>query len=311
MDDPLSSWNDTLTKRAVLDFVVSVCDASGPAYVPPAERVAVFDNDGTLWCEKPLYVQLDYLLRTMAAFAEADPSLHERQPWRAAIERDLRWFDLALTQYYRGEGQDLHTLFGGILAVSEGREVETVEAEARAFVMSEKHPTLGRGYQACAYQPMLELLRYLEVNGFSNWIVSGGGRDFMRGFSAELYGIPRQRVIGSTVAYRYLDDAGGGSIVQQAELAVMDDGPGKPVQIWNVIGCRPILAAGNSNGDVPMLRFARRSGGHPLRLLVVHDDAPREFEYSAGAEQALRAAGEQGWTQVRIREDWRRVFAGG
>jgi hypothetical protein len=160
-------------------------------------------------------------------------------------------------------------------------------------------------YKDCIYQPMLELLQYLEVNGFINYIVSGGGRDFMRGFAQDLYGIPRQRVIGSTVAYRYVEDDGGGAIVQRAELDVIDDGPGKPVQIWNLIGRRPILAAGNSNGDLQMLAF---TGGPALRLLIVHDDADREFDYDAGAEKALSAVEAHGWTTISIKNDWRKVF---
>jgi hypothetical protein len=155
---------------------------------------------------------------------------------------------------------------------------------------------------------MLELLRFLEANGFTNYIVSGGGRDFMRGFAQERYGIPRERVIGSTVAYRFVEDEGGGQIVQQAELDMIDDGPGKPIQIWNVIGRRPILAAGNSNGDIPMLRFAREGTRRTLRLLVLHDDAEREFDYVAGAEQALDLARRYGWTIASIERDWRRVF---
>ena len=178
------------------------------------------------------------------------------------------------------------------------------------FVENERHPTLGLAYRESIYQPMLELLRYLEANGFVNHIVSGGGRAFMRGFAQDLYGIPRQRVIGSTVAYRYVECDEGGEIVQRAEMDVVDDGPGKPIQIWNVIGRRPILAAGNSNGDLPMLAFAGGASLPALRLLVVHDDADREFDYVTGAEQVISAAQTQGWTAVSIQRDWQKVFPG-
>ena len=178
------------------------------------------------------------------------------------------------------------------------------------FVENERHPTLGLTYRDCVYQPMLELLRYLEANGFSNYIVSGGGRDFMRGFAHDLYGVPRERVIGSTVAYAYVEGEGGGAIVQKAELDVIDDGPGKPTQIWNVIGRRPILAAGNSNGDLPMLAFAGGPSAPALRLLIVHDDAEREFDYMAGAEKVLDAAQTHDWTTVSMKRDWRKVFPG-
>ena len=198
----LRSWYDTDTKQTILRFVASVIDESSPHYVPPAERIAVFDNDGTLWCEKPMYIQLDFILRKLAAHAESDPSLRSRQPWQAAWEKDFAWLGGAITKHYQGDDSALQVLLGGILALSDGQAVEQVEADAKVFVENERHPTLGLTYRDCVYQPMLELLRYLEANGFSNYIVSGGGRDFIRGFAHDLYGVPRERVIGSTVAYR-------------------------------------------------------------------------------------------------------------
>ena len=306
----LRSWYDTDTKRTILRFVASVIDESSPHYVPPAERIAVFDNDGTLWCEKPMYIQLDFILRKLAARAESDPALRLRQPWQAAWEKDFAWLGEAITKHYQGDDSALHVLLGGVLALSDGQAVEQVEADAKVFVENERHPTLGLTYRDCVYQPMLELLRYLEANGFINYIVSGGGRDFMRGFAHDLYGIPRERVIGSTVAYRFVEGDGGGAIVQRADLDVVNDGPDKPVQIWNVIGRRPILAAGNSNGDLPMLAFAGGPSAPALRLLVVHDDAEREFEYIAGAEKVLDAAQAHGWTTVSMQREWRKVFPG-
>jgi phosphoserine phosphatase len=308
MNDHLPSWHDTATKQAILDFVVAVTDEAGSTYVPPAARIAVFDNDGTLWCEKPMYIQLDYILRKLAARAEHDPALRARQPWQAAWEKDFAWFGAAITKHYAGDDGELHMLLGGILALSAGQNVEDVEASARAFIDTARHPTLGLAYRACIYQPMVELLRYLEANGFTNYIVSGGGRDFMRGFAQDLYGIPRDRLIGSTVAYTYVENEDGGAIVQKAELDVIDDGPGKPIQIWNVIGRRPILAAGNSNGDLEMLAFAGGPTRPALRLLVVHDDPAREFDYIGGAEKILSVAQAQGWTTVGMKDAWRQVF---
>ncbi|NIV36602.1 MAG: haloacid dehalogenase-like hydrolase [Anaerolineae bacterium] len=309
MSEFLPSWTDTPTKKAIQDFVDSVTDEGGPDYVPPSERIAVFDNDGTLWCEKPMYIQLDYLLRSLAAQAEGDPSLRSKQPWQAAREKDFTWLGGAVTKHYQGDDGDLHILLGGILTLSEGQAVERVEADARRFIENERHPALDLPYRDCIYQPMLELLRYLEANGFINYIVSGGGRDFMRGFARDLYGIPRERVIGSTVAYRYVEGEDGGTIEQRAELDVIDDGPGKPVQIWNLIGRRPILAAGNSNGDLPMMAFAGGPSLPALCLLVVHDDADREFDYIAGAEKVISTAQAQGWTTISMRDDWSRVFS--
>ena len=307
MSEFLPSWTDTPTKKAIQDYVDSVTDEDGPGYVPRVERIAVFDNDGTLWCEKPMYIQLDYLLRRLAAQAEGEPLLRSKQPWQAAWEKDFTWLGGAVTKHYQGDDGDLHTLLGGILTLSKGQAVERVEADARRFIENERHPVLDLLYRDCIYQPMVELLRYLESNGFINYIVSGGGRDFMRGFARDLYGIPRQRVIGSTVAYRYVEDDGG-TIEQRAELDVIDDGPGKPVQIWNLVGRRPILAAGNSNGDLPMMAFAGGPSLPTLRLLVVHDDADREFDYVAGAEKVIDIAQAQGWTTISMRADWSRVF---
>jgi phosphoglycolate phosphatase-like HAD superfamily hydrolase len=308
--DPLPSWNEGTIKSSILNFVEEVTTPDSAAFVPPSDRIAVFDNDGTLWCEKPMYIQLDFLLRRLAAQAEGDPDLRDEQPWRAAWEKDFDWLGGAITKHYQGDDSDLQVLLRGILSLAEGQTVEQVEATAREFVENERHPTLDRAYRDCIYQPMLELLRYLEDYGFTNYIVSGGGRDFMRGFAQELYGIPRERVIGSTVAYRYVESDSAGEIVQQAELDVIDDGPGKPVQIWNVIGRRPILAAGNSNGDLQMLAFTGGSSLPALRMLVVHDDAEREFDYVAGAEKVLNAVETRGWTAVSIQRDWRKVFPG-
>ncbi len=308
MEIALPAWRETPTKQAILDFVAAVTDASGPHFVPPEARIAVFDNDGTLWCEKPLYVQMDYLLRKLAARAQADHSLRTRQPWKAAFEQDFGWFGEAVTKHYQGDDSDLRIVLGGILALSADQNVEDVEAAAKLFVENERHPTLGLPYRDCVYTPMLELLRYLEAHDFTNYIVSGSGRDFMRGFAHELYGVPRERVLGSSVTYRYVEDEGGGVIMQQAELDVANDGAAKVTEIWSAIGQRPILAAGNSNGDLPMLKFA--GGDLPtLRLLVVHDDGEREFEYIAGAEKALQTVQQQGWTSVNIKQTWDKVFA--
>jgi phosphoserine phosphatase len=305
----LPSWHNTTTKQAIIDFVASVIEQSSPHYVHPPERVAVFDNDGTLWCEKPLYIQFDYLLRRLAAQAEREPGLRSQQPWKAASESDFTWLGNAVTKHYQGDDSQLEVIIKGILHLAEGLPVEQLEQDAKQFIQSTKHPKLGISYQDCIYQPMLELLGYLAENGFTNYIVSGGGRDFMRGFAEDLYGIPRERVIGSTLAYRYLvDDAGVDTIVQRAELDVVDDGPGKPIQIWNIIGRRPILAAGNSNGDLQMLNFAGGSSLPALRLLVVHDDADREFAYLAGAEKVIETAVSNTWTTISVKEDWKKVF---
>jgi phosphoserine phosphatase len=307
-DEWLPSWRDGSARRAISDFVRRTCGEDGSVAVPVEERVAVFDNDGTLWCEKPMPIQLDFILRRFAEMSEAQPELRERQPWKAAAERDLAWFGALMEQHYAGDDTDVRTLAAGILAAFAGISVEDFEQQADGFLRSAQHPTLGRGYVECGYAPMIELLRYLEANGFSNYIASGGGRDFMRPISRDMYGIPRERVIGSSTTFAYTSDEHGGTITHKPEADYLDDGPEKPVRIWSRTGRRPLLAAGNSNGDVPMLEFAHHADNPTLRLLVLHDDAEREFDYTTGADQALTRAEADGWTVVSMRNDWTTVF---
>jgi phosphoserine phosphatase len=299
----LGSWNDTATRASIVDFVEKAASD-----VPPEERIAVFDNDGTLWCEKPMPIQLDFILRRLAEMAEADPELRERQPWKAAHERDYAWLGAVVAQHYAGDDTNVKVLGAGILAAYAGMSVEDFEAKSDEFLRSAQHPTLGRGYLRCAYAPMLELLDYLAANGFINYIASGGGRDFMRAISQEMYGIPRERVIGSSAALVYTSDDRGGTITHTSEPEYLDDGPQKPIRIWSRTGRRPLLAAGNSNGDAPMLEFTHHGDKPSLRLLVLHDDADREFDYTTGAEQALEKARAEGWTIVSIAGDWATVF---
>jgi phosphoglycolate phosphatase-like HAD superfamily hydrolase len=290
----LQSWADGPTKSAIVDFVKRVV-----AEIEPDSRVAVFDNDGTLWCEKPMYIQLDFLIRRFAQQAAEDPALRERQPYKAAADGDLEWFGEAVTKHYRGDESDVEPLVGAILTAHAAITVDEHRSRIEAFFADAKHPTLGKPYTSCGYRPMIELLRYLEANEFTCYIVSGGGRDFMRPITSALYGIPPERVVGSSVGLDYRD----GHLFTTAQPEFLDDGPMKPVRLWSRIGRRPILAAGNSNGDIEMLEFTRG-----LRLLVLHDDADREFDYTAGAEKALEQAAKDNWTVVSMRNDWTRVF---
>ena len=304
MSGSLASWRDGPTREALVEFV----DRTVSNAVPVDERVAVFDNDGTLWCEKPMPIQLDFILRRLVAMAEAKPELQERQPWKAAFERDYGGFGKVMADHYAGDDTNVRTLAGAILAAYEGISVQDLESEADAFLRSAQHPTLARRYLQTAYAPMVELLGFLEANGFSNYIASGGGRDFMRPISHEVYGVPRERVIGSASTFEYTRDEHGGTIRHKAEADYLDDGPQKPIRIWSRIGRRPLLAAGNSNGDIPMLDFTQHADKASLRLLVLHDDAEREFDYTSGAEQALEQADTSGWTVVSVKNDWATVF---
>src|SRR3954451_15208923 len=251
--EALSTWRDGPTKQAILEFVAETCGRNGSAPVPVEERVAVFDNDGTLWCEKPMPIQMDFILRRFAEMAEADPALLHRQPWKATVERDYAWFSTVMKEHYAGDDHNVKTLAGGILAAYAGISVEDFETRADTFLRGTQHPTLGRGYLECAYAPMVELLAFLAANGFANYIASGGGRDFMRPISQEVYGIPRERVIGSATALAYKSDERGGTITHAPAPDYLDDGPEKPIRIWSRTGRRPLLAAGNTNGDIPML----------------------------------------------------------
>lgn len=307
-NDLLASWMDGTAKGAIVDFVARITREGKPDFVPPEARIAVFDNDGTLWCEKPVMIHGDFLFRRLAVMAEQDPTLRTRQPWKAVVEKDYGWLGGAITKHYQGDDSDLKMMAGGLFKAYEGTTIEEFETTAANFLRSAEHPLLKRPYLKCTYQPMIELLRYLEANGFINYIASGSGRDFMRPITRDIYGIPPERVIGSTVALEYRDDGEVANITHKAELDIFDDGPVKPVRIWSRIGRRPIFAAGNSNGDIPMLRFCQHPSRPSLSLLLNHDDEKREYAYQAGAEESLKRAGQHGWTVVSLKNDWNTVF---
>ena len=300
----LASWNDTPTTQAIVEFAEAAARD-----IPPEERVAVFDNDGTLWAEKPMPIELGFILQRLAAMGEEDESLRQNQPWKAAYEKDYAWLGAVMDKHYTGDDADLKVLLSGVLQAFAGHTVEEYASAAEAFLDVAPHPTLGRRLRDCGYQPMVELLRFLEGHGFTCFVASGGSRDFMRTITGELYGIPPERVVGSSNGLQYTDNEHGGSLAYSAEPDVFDDGPAKPVRIWSRIGRRPILVGGNSNGDIPMLRFAGGKGRPALRLLVLHDDPEREFDYVKGAEQALERAKTDDWTVVSVKDDWATVFA--
>jgi len=302
--DLLPSWNDGAARTAIVGFVEKTVRDD----VPVEERIATFDADGTLWCEQPLPVEADFILRRLAEMAEADSTLRARQPWKAAYEHDNAWFGKVITEHYAGNDTDAKVLLGGVAGAFADIDVEDFEAKSDAFLRSARHPTLARGYLQTAYAPMVELLAYLEANGFTNHIVSGSGGDFMRPISAEAFGIPIEHVIGSATVLAYAGDGNGGKLTRKPQLGFLDDGPQKPIQIWSHAGRRPLVAGGNSNGDLPMLEFAQHDDKPSLRLLVLHDDAKREFAYTSGAEKALAEAKARGWTVVSMKDDFATVF---
>lgn len=306
--DLLVSWNDVAAKNAIVTFVERITKKNSPDFVPPDARIAVFDNDGTLWCEKPLPIQADFLLRRLGVMAEHDPALKSRQPWKAVVENDWKWLSDVITKHYQGDDADLKLMGGGLMKAYEGTSIEEFEATASEFLHHAQHPELKRAYLECAYRPMIELLGYLEAHGFTNYIASGGGRDFMRPVTSGLYGIKPEHVIGSTVALEYRDDGEVANVIHKAELDLFDDGPAKPVRIWSRIGRRPIFAAGNSNGDIAMLHFCKHPSRPSLSVLINHDDGDREYAYQAGAEESLKRAEKHGWTVVSMKNDWSAMF---
>jgi phosphoserine phosphatase len=307
--DTLTSWNDGQAKQAITDFVARVTKKGGPDYVEPAARVAVFDNDGTLWTEKPLVIQLDFTIRRFRELAEENPSLQDQQPYQAAYERDLDWMAAAMIKHYRGDDSDLKLLMVAVPKAFEAVTIEDYDRRVKEFFADADNPQLERPYWKCGYLPMVELLRYLEANDFVTYIASGGDRDFMRPVAQEMYAIPPERIIGSALGISYSAEGGQSLLLYKGAMDFFDDGPEKPIRIWSRIGRRPILAFGNSNGDVPMLEYAGGDSLPALRLLLLHDDADREFDYTAGAEQALDVADQQSWTVVSIKNDWNTVFA--
>ncbi|MEV8212948.1 HAD family hydrolase [Leifsonia sp. NPDC077715] len=300
----LPSWRDGSTRRAIVDFVESVA-GDGDGAVPVEERVAVFDNDGTLWTEKPMPTQLHFIVQQWVAAARADPSLAENEPYRSVAAQDFSWLGAAIDKHYAGDDADLHLIIAALLKLTAGMSVVEYESDVDEFYRTAQHLTLGRPYSSVVYQPMVELLRYLEANGFTCYIVSGGDRDFMRPMTVANYGIPPERVIGSAVGLEYAD----GEVRYGTTFGFLDDGPEKPVRIWSRIGRRPLVAVGNSNGDVPMLRYVQK---HPrsLSLLIHHDDdtGRGDLPYDKGAEEALASADADGLTVVSVRDDWASVF---
>lgn len=280
----LDSWNDGETKSRILEFVRSVT-TPGESFVPPEARIATFDNDGTLWCEKPRYIQADFLMRRLKQ--DGDDSPTGDAPRKSGRKRLGALIDR------------VPDLVAGVADAFKGITTEEFEADVREFFDNTNHPTLGVPYTDLAYHPMLELLEFLRENEFHVYICSGGGRDFIRVISDEVYGIPRDHVIGSATTLEYRD----GNLYRGKGIELpIDDGPGKPVHIWQRTGRKPLFACGNADGDIEMLQTARFS------LLIKHDDAEREFAYVEKAEKVRLHAEFRGWTVASMRDDFARVF---
>ena len=301
--DPLPSWNEGDSKRAILAFVDAVTKEGGPDYVPPARRIAVFDNDGTLWTEQPLYIQLAFALDRVKQLAPDHPEWKTTQPFQAVLEGDHAALGAAGVQ-------GLLQLVG---ATHAGMTSDEFDRIAHDWFATARHPRFDRPYTDLAYQPMVEVLAHLRANGFKTFIVSGGGIEFMRVISEQLYGIPPDQVIGSSGKIKFEMRDEGPVLVRLPELDFFDDKEGKPVAIQKFIGQRPIAAFGNSDGDQQMLQWTAADTGRSLAVLVDHTDADREFDYRVSPmgtlKLALEEASQRGWTVVSMKDDWKEIFA--
>jgi phosphoglycolate phosphatase-like HAD superfamily hydrolase len=301
--DPLPSWNDGSAKARIVGFVQAVTEQGGKDYVPPADRIAVFDNDGCLWSEQPAYFQLLFAIDRVKALAPKHPEWKTKQPFKAVLEGDMK------TLAASGEKGLLEL----VMATHANLTSDEFAQIVKDWLATARHPKLKRPYTELVYQPMLDLLAYLRANGFQTWIVSGGGIEFVRVFSEARYGVPPQQVVGSSVKTKYEVRSGQPAIVRLPQIDFIDDKAGKPVGIHKFIGKRPIAAFGNSDGDFEMLEWTTSAPGARLGLIVHHDDAEREFAYDRNSHVGRLARGldegpKRGWTIVSMKNDWRSVY---
>jgi phosphoglycolate phosphatase-like HAD superfamily hydrolase len=303
-DEPLPSWNAGPAKRAVVDFVKRVTTPGGPEFVPEPERIATFDNDGTLWAEQPVYFQMMFALDRVKALAPEHPEWKEKEPFKSVLAGDMK-------SVFEGGERAIVEL---VMATHAGMTPAEFEKIVEEWLATAKHPRFGKPFTQCVYRPMLELLAYLRANGFKTYIVSGGGVEFMRAFADKVYGVPPEQVIGSSIKTKWEMRDGKPQLVRLPELDFVDDKTGKPIAIERIIGRRPIASFGNSDGDLEMLQWTGAGAGARLCLLVHHDDAKREWAYDRDSkigrlDKALDAAKADGWAVVSMKDDWNRIFA--
>jgi hypothetical protein len=300
----LPSWNEGATKQSILDFVAAVTREGSPDFVPPAERIATFDNDGTLWVEHPMYTQLAFALDRVKTLAPQHPEWKDMQPFKAALEGDMKTL--------AGSGE--HGLLELLMATHAGMTANEFQKIVVDWIATARHPRFNRLYTELAYLPMLELLAYLRANAFKTFIVSGGGIEFMRPWTERVYGVPPEQVVGSSIKTTFQMRDGRPELFRTAELNFIDDNVGKPVGINEYIGRRPIAAFGNSDGDLEMLQWTTIADGRRFGLIVHHTDAEREYAYDRDTsfgrlDKALDAAAINRWTVVDMKNDWKRIFS--
>lgn len=309
--DPLASWNDGPTKQAIVEFVRATTDSASPSFVPPAERIATFDQDGTLWVEHPIYSQVLYCLDRVPAVVKAKPELANKEPFKTVLSGDRA----AIAKLPM---KDLEVI---LMATLSGMSVDDFQNEVRAWLEKAKDPRWKRPFTELTYYPMQQLLEYLRANGFKTYIVTGGGQDFVRVYSEDTYGIPPEQVVGTAGATKYgYDAAGKPFLTKEPKLLLNDNDAGKPEGIHLMIGRQPVAAFGNSTGDQQMLEYTKAGAGKRLAMLVLHDDAEREYAY--GPAQGLPdtkvgtftpklydEAKKSGWIVISMKKDWKRIFS--
>lgn len=301
-NQPLPSWNDGPSRRAIVSFVEAVTTPGSPDFVPPAERIATFDNDGTLWLEQPAYTQAFFIVDRMKALAPAHPEWRSNPLFAALIDKGIGGL----------AGASEHDLAALVGATHGGTSPAEFRAIVSDWLASARHPRFQRPFTELVYQPMIEVLEYFRANGFKTYIVSGGGVEFMRAFAERAYGIPPEQVIGSRAKLAFETKEGRATLTRQGELDFFDDKAGKVIAIEQTIGRRPLAAFGNSDGDFEMLQWTTQAGGRRLGVIVRHTDAEREYAYDNSQighlERALDAAGSEGWIVVDMKSEWRRIF---
>jgi phosphoglycolate phosphatase-like HAD superfamily hydrolase len=309
--DPLPSWNDGPAKQAIVSFIQATTDKTGPKYVPPEARIATFDQDGTLWVEQPMYTQVMYCLEHVPALVKAKPALASKEPFKTVLSGN----HAAIAKLPL---KDLEVILAATLT---GMSIEDFQAEVKKWLEAAKHERWKRPYTELTYLPMQEVLKYLRANGYKTYIVTGGGQDFVRVYAEQVYGIPPEQVVGSAggTKYTYAQD-GKPVLIKEPKLVLNDNNQGKPEGIHLMVGRRPFAAFGNTSGDKQMLEYTKAGDGARLAMLVLHDDATREFAYGpaqglpdtkVGAfSQALYdEAKKQGWTVISMKGDWKRIFS--
>ncbi|BDD11623.1 haloacid dehalogenase (plasmid) [Fulvitalea axinellae] len=303
LTNPLPSWNEGKTKASIIEFIEKSTDKNSPTFVPEEDRIACFDNDGTLWSEKPFYFQLFYIIDRVKATADQHPEWKNTQPYKAILENDL-------AQLKKTDVHQLLELVQNTLAGSTPAEYKEM---VKAWMATAQHPTKHKRFDQLVYQPMLELLDYLRANGYKTYIVSGGGVDFMRATLTNVYGIPSEQIIGSSLKTKFNSENGNYSITRLPKIGFIDDKDGKPLNINTIIGKKPTFCAGNSDGDLPMMQWTSSQGDKAFMLYVHHTDVKREWAYdrnssvgrlNKGLDQALK----DGWTIADMKDDWKVIY---